>query len=291
MSETVYLLLPVHNRRKMTAEFVQCLRAQTYAPCHLVLIDDGSSDGSADMVLQALPDATVIRGNGRWWWAGSLHQAFRWLKRVGASDESVVLIMNNDTRFEPDFIESGVDVLARNPRTLLLSMTRDQATGNVIESGVHADLRTLEFRLARDGERINCLSTRGLFLRWGEMKNIGGFHPVLLPHYWSDYEYTIRACRMGYNCLTHPSVALLADWTTTGNREVQHLSGWEFIRTLFSPRTVANPVYQTMFVILAVPARWVPRHLIHIWRKAIVDLLCLGVVKPLLGRDLRRPRN
>ena len=174
-----------------------------------------------------------------------------------------------------------MDALRRHPRSLLLSRIGDETSGQVVESGVHADLEKLVFRLARKPEEINCLSTRGLFLRWGDMKQIGGFHPCLLPHYWSDYEYSIRARRKGFACVTDPAVVLSADWSTTGIRSVEHLSGWKFVRTLFSRKTIANPIYKTAFVFIAVPGRWIFPNIIRIWSSVLIDVVSKGVVKPL----------
>jgi len=282
MSQQVFLLLPVHNRKEVTSELIQCLLHQTYQNYSLVLIDDGSTDGTAEMVSQAIPGVVVIRGAGDWWWGGSLQRGFDWLTQVDPDEESVVLIMNDDTKFGADFLKAGVDALRRNPRSLLLSRIHDETSGQVVESAVHADLRKLVFRVARNSEEINCLSTRGLFLSWGHMKKIGGFHPRLLPHYWSDYEYSIRAHRKGFACVTDPEVVLTPDWSITGNRNVEHLSGWKFIQTLFSRKTIANPIYKTAFVVLAVPGRWMFPNIIRIWSRVLVDVVSKGVVRPLL---------
>src|SRR5207237_231210 len=45
----IHVLLPVHNRKVTTEKFVRCLKAQAGADWHLVLIDDGSADGTAEM--------------------------------------------------------------------------------------------------------------------------------------------------------------------------------------------------------------------------------------------------
>jgi GT2 family glycosyltransferase len=280
MNEKIHVLLPVHDRREVTRRFISCLRSQSYADFHLILIDDGSVDGTADMVLQSIPGATVIQGTGSWWWAGSLQRAFEWLLRESPETDAMVLIANDDTTFASDFLEKGVSVLRRNPRSLLLSRIREKESGEVVNSGIHADLKRFVFNLARDGKIINCLSTRGLFLRWGDMKDIGGFHSHLLPHYWSDYEYSIRAHNKGYSCITDASVVLSADTSTTGNRKISQLSGWNFLRTLFSPRTIANPLYKTSFVLLAVPIRWMIPNFIRIWRDAIRDVVSKVIVAP-----------
>ena len=72
MKNKIYILLPVHNRKEITRGFVECLKAQTFQDYRLVLIDDGSNDGTADMVKESIPSVTVLRGIGDWWWAGSL---------------------------------------------------------------------------------------------------------------------------------------------------------------------------------------------------------------------------
>ena len=75
----ILIILPVHNRRATTALFIRCLRAQTYTNWHLLLIDDGPTDGTADMVRSEISKLTVLCGIGSWWWAGALHQGYRWL--------------------------------------------------------------------------------------------------------------------------------------------------------------------------------------------------------------------
>ena len=64
MRETskIYILLPVHNRRDQTKTFIDCLTAQTYQNYHLILIDDGSTDGTAEMVQSKIPLAIIIKG-------------------------------------------------------------------------------------------------------------------------------------------------------------------------------------------------------------------------------------
>ena len=73
----IYIFLPVHNRREVTLEFVAILNSQTYQNFKLLLIDDGSSDGTAAAVREQI-DATVITGSGNCWWGGALDLAYDW---------------------------------------------------------------------------------------------------------------------------------------------------------------------------------------------------------------------
>lgn len=281
--DTVHVLLPVHNRREVTLGFVRCLAAQSYPAIRLLLIDDGSSDGTEAAVRAAYPSVEVIRGTGAWWWAGCLQRALNRLADSAIGESDIILFANDDTTFAPDYVERAVQFLAGKQGCMLLSRYRDAATGRIEESGVYADLRTLTFREAEEPAAINCLSTRGLFVRWIDAKRIGGFHPILLPHYLSDYEYTMRALRRGLRCATTSEVWLTPDHLLTGEHSADSVAGWAFVRMLLSVRYAANPVYMSAFVLLAVPLRWVLPNLVRIWRGALAQLVHRGL--------LSRPAN
>jgi GT2 family glycosyltransferase len=266
VNERVHVLLPAHNRRAVTEKCVACLRAQAWNNVHLVFIDDGCTDGTADMVLRHLPESTVLRGTGDWWWAGCLQQGFDHLKRSQAGPDDIILILNDDTTFGPDFIEAAVKVLRQRKRCLLLAQLYSAETGQLVETGVQVDWRNFSFRGVIDPEAINCFSTRGLFLRVGDMLAIGGFHTLLLPHYASDYEYTMRAHRMGFGLITSPDVRLWLTDSTTGVRQFEKQTALGFLRTALSRRTVHNPIYWTSFVLLSSPIRHIPSNLLRVWR-------------------------
>jgi GT2 family glycosyltransferase len=263
--DMVYILLPVHNRREVTRRFVRCLKAQTYKHYHLVLIDDGSNDNTAGMVREEVSSLNVITGRGGWWWAGSLQQGYLWLKRQKISSSDIVLIINNDTEFEADFIEQAVSILKNEQRMLLLAQCYSRHDGRLLDSGVHVDWQELKFTQAAVPEEINCLSTRGLFLRMKDFLSVGGFHPVLLPHYFSDYEFTIRAGCAGMRLVCSRDLRILLDEGTTG----VYVDGTEalfvLLRKLFSKRSAVNPWYYSVFIALACPLRLKVRNLWQVW--------------------------
>ncbi|UCH49776.1 MAG: glycosyltransferase family 2 protein [Betaproteobacteria bacterium] len=285
LMERVFVLLPVHNRRCVTEKFADCLLRQTYQNLHLILIDDGSSDGTAEAIRTKVETVSVIRGNGNWWWSGCMQQGFRWLTDHGCRDEDVVLLANDDINFGPEFISAAVATLARSPGDLLGARYLDSSSGKVVESGIHADLRSFVFRTADSPKQINCLPTRALFLLWKDMKRVGSFHPTLLPHYLADYEYTLRATRRGLRCFTAPEVVITADLDTTGYHNLDAMLGWRFIRRLFSVKTPLNPVYLTAFVALTAPGLWKPINILNVWVRAGSRIIWQGLL------HLRFPRT
>lgn len=275
----VYILLPVHNRRDVTSRFIRCLKAQSYKDWHLLLIDDGSSDGTSEMVRAEIPNATVLRGCGKWWWGGSLQQGYSWLVKMQIAPGEYVLIVNDDTEFEANFLAVGLELLAARPQTLLLANAYSRSSRELLDAGIHVDWRHFTFRPAARAEEINCLSTRGLFLTVGDFIGIGGFRPHLLPHYGSDYEFTIRARRKGMQLASDSRLRLWVDQETTGLHNLQTDPPLVLVRKLFSKRAPGNPFYLSSLVALCCPWRWKVRNWLWIWGKAaflVVKTFLLG---------------
>lgn len=270
-NEQVYILLPIHNRKEITRRFVECLKTQTHANFHLILIDDGSTDGTTGMVLEYIPSVTVLRGTGDWWWAGSLQHGIDWLKNNAINSDDVVLMINDDVKIPPDFIEAGCALL--KPGMLMQATICDDTTHEILDIGVVYEEQKMVFRTPKPGEIVNCLTTNGLFMRWRDLQVIGGFYPHLLPHYLSDYEFTIRAHKKGFRLLVSSELKLYWNRGTTGFRIIEEDGLLLFLRKFFSKKAAGNPVYWTTFLILACPMKYLPLHLVTIWKGALLSIV------------------
>ena len=91
------------------------------------------------------------------------------------NSDALVLFINDDVRISKDFLYNGISILEKSKNTLLLAQIIDKKTEKPMESGVMADVSLQRFEIAKNKEDINCLSTRGLMLRYSDLINIGGF--------------------------------------------------------------------------------------------------------------------
>jgi GT2 family glycosyltransferase len=269
----IYILLPVHNRKEITRHFVECLRTQTFTDYHLVLIDDGSTDGTAEMVKKYIPSSTVLVGSGDWWWAGSLQRGLDWLRSKSVDASDLILFINDDVKFAPDYLQCAVRVMANRKHVLMLSRFRRVGCDRILETGVFANLRRMSFEISDTADRINCLSTRGLFVHWQDLKAIGGFHPTLLPHYLSDYEYTLRAHRKGFKCETSDDLLIVPTDEATGHRVINDASFLNFMKKYWSKKSAINPVYWSAFVVLTSEPMWVIPNLSRVWIQAFKTII------------------
>lgn len=264
----LYIILPVHNRIKITERFIDCLSRQTFKNYKLILIDDGSTDGTADMVSKRISNCIILRGEGNWWWGGSLEKGRKWLEDQSVAPDALILIINDDVAVEDNYLQQGIDLMKSRKGCLLLSQYKSD-NGKISESGVHFDLSKITFQPAKNSHHINCLSTRGLFLYWSDFELIGGFYPKLLPHYLSDYEFTIRAHRKGLKCQTDPKLYLVQNEETTGYHKIEEISFLKFLKKFFSKRSTNNPIYWTVFIFLVADRKFLLKNLYWFWKNSI----------------------
>lgn len=262
----LYIILPVYNRCAITEGFVRALRAQTHTDYRLVLVDDGSTDGTADMVRSLLPsrNLVVLRGNGQLWWAGALQLAYDQLRIEPPDARDATLIINDDVRFGPDFLANGLAVLEQFPAACIQAIGVDRATGEV-DRGAVVDLVRLRFRAARADEAPNCLSTRGLLMRRATFMRSGGFRPRWLPHYLSDYEFSLRLRRRGVALRVDPRFSAEVALELTGLNQPSGSGVRRFLAEALSNRAKFNPKHWSAFVVMSCPPWVVPLHLTRIW--------------------------
>lgn len=264
----LYVITAVHNRYEITEKFIDCLKRQTYKDIRLLLVDDGSTDGTAEMVKSKMPNAIVLTGDGNLWWGGALHMAYKYLKKNAFQDCKYVMFLNDDTVLLDDFIEKGLEHLCKNTNSLVTGCGYSIHSKKIIDGAVNYNLKTGEVTILDADSVGNCASTRALMMTFSTLLRIGGFHPKLLPHYGSDYEFTIRASKKGIKTISCSAFRYDFDEGTTGFNTLKGISA----KKLMSKRSRFNPIYRIIFMFMVIPIWYVPNNIIHGLKRARMEL-------------------
>lgn len=94
----IAILMTVHNRREKTIRCLQHLKAQKLDNSirwDVFLTDDGCTDHTREAVLELIPDATIINGNGKLYWNRGMHEA--WKAALQNKNYDFYLWLNDDT--------------------------------------------------------------------------------------------------------------------------------------------------------------------------------------------------
>ena len=95
------VLMTCHNRIESTIDCLTALKKQQpfEASIDLFLVDDGSSDGTAQAAGDIFLNATIIQGDGNLYWCGGMRLAFSQAMQKGYD---FYLWLNDDTRLDED---------------------------------------------------------------------------------------------------------------------------------------------------------------------------------------------
>ena len=124
------VLVTCHNRRDTTLACLKVIYEQN-ATFDVFLVDDGSSDGTADAVKRHYPEVNVIEGNGNLFWVGGMRLAFAEAMKHGYN---YYLWLNDDTLLEPNALQKLLNahqlLIERDyPNSIVVGSVKDPATG------------------------------------------------------------------------------------------------------------------------------------------------------------------
>src|SRR5690242_2089522 len=95
---------------------LDALRAQRHTPADLLVVDNGSSDGSAELVRSRYPQARLVENGRNLGFSAGMNVGIRLLREAPEPPDAVVLL-NQDTLVEPDWLKNVLAPLAADERT------------------------------------------------------------------------------------------------------------------------------------------------------------------------------
>jgi GT2 family glycosyltransferase len=133
---------------------LESLAAQTDEGMDIILVDDGSTDGTAEAVRERFPQAQILSGDGSLWWTGAVNLGIRQVLSSAGPDDYVVLV-NNDTSFKDDFIARCRATAKRLPECLVGSIVVDSSQETIIAGGTQINWYTAKQKNLNFGKRLD----------------------------------------------------------------------------------------------------------------------------------------
>jgi len=184
----VTICMVTYNAAKLLPDTLARLLAVTnYPATRWLVVDNASSDGTAELVRQRWPDIRVEQMGGNLGYPAAVNRAF------ALADTEFVVQINPDVRVEPDWLAPLVAALVDDPAVVMAGgrILRPAGSTQFCGSCLHPLSALIGARGTRDpGEHVARVDFHSpLFLvRRSVWQAVGGFSEVYTPGYYEDAE-------------------------------------------------------------------------------------------------------
>lgn len=206
---TISIIIPVRNRKTLTQQILQQLQTQIYGVSNqlqisVFVVDDGSTDGTAEMIRQQFPEVQLIVGDGSLWWTGAIVKGMK--SALENYNPDYILWLNDDIVLSDYFLDN-LAILCQQPST---SQT---LTGGIVTAEAYPKWMVfggyINNQLIRD---LAAFSDQAII----EVDTLNGniilipkviIHSIGLPddhkfrHYGGDFDYSKRAQKAGFKVM------------------------------------------------------------------------------------------
>jgi N-acetylglucosaminyl-diphospho-decaprenol L-rhamnosyltransferase len=196
------VVIPTLNARDLLAGALESLERQTAAH-DVVVVDNGSTDGTIDMLAERFPRVRLVRRESNLGFGRAVNRG------VEEVETDAVVLLNNDAICEPSFVERIVAPLADDGVGMVAGVLLQHGAPHLVDSaGIELDttLRSWDAlwnqpvaRLSEAPEPVGPCGGAAAY-RTAAFREAGGFDDAFFA-YWEDVDLALRLRLAGWRCV------------------------------------------------------------------------------------------
>ena len=206
---------------EVTAQCVESLLASDYDNLQVTIVDNGSQDGSAEILHERFPQVAILASDRNLLFAGGMNLGLRHALALGAD---YALVMNNDTLVARDMVSRLVETAEMLPQAGIVAPAIYRTDGRLWAAGSRRR-RLWPFPRevdAVDSPRqpfpVDYVTGCGMLIRCGVLKVIGLFDERYAMYY-EDADFCARAAAAGYTIWVEPSAQMVHRVSESARRQ------------------------------------------------------------------------
>jgi hypothetical protein len=203
----ISVVIPNYNGKRYLDGCLSSLSAQTFKDFEIILVDNGSSDGSARYVAERFPEVRIVKNEKNLGFSGGVNTGIR------RSKGECILTLNNDTRADRDLIKNLAKAMDSGDKVGMCASKMLFCDGRINSTGVCLSLSGAAWdRGMAEPDRGQYDAVEEVFgpsagaglYRREMLEEIGLFDEEFFM-YMEDVDLAFRGRLAGWRCLYVPS--------------------------------------------------------------------------------------
>ncbi len=248
----IAVVIPTYNRRKLLHNLLQQLFQieNSKFEYNVVVVVDGSTDGTIEMLTKDFPEVHIIYGNGNWWYTKSMNEGFKYLKD---KNPDYLLLLNDDVCIQRDYLSFLLNAaIKKNDKAIITSICfSDKAPYVLFDAGV-SRIIWWRFKFVKYYKRFSevkiedfsglvpteIVTGRGTLIPAHILYTLNMYDEKYIQ-YGSDLDLGLKAIKQGYKCFISYDAKVYSIIETTGKgASFIKTSFFDFIKNLFNKYTM-----------------------------------------------------
>lgn len=214
----VGIAIATFNRKERLKECLDAINKSIYKNILISVVDDGSTDGTWEMLDTDFPKVEKIKGDGNLWWGGATNKAIKKCLDLGCD---YVILLNDDCIISNNTISKFIKRSKEFPDTVIAPVTLDikfpdhlwwaGSSWGALKSVPFIWLIRQKFQhnthvseLPNSPYITSEFTGRGIFIPKSIFNRFGFIDSKLFPQYGSDNDFSLRITTGGGKAIVDP---------------------------------------------------------------------------------------
>jgi GT2 family glycosyltransferase len=234
------IVIPTFNRKQLLRNLLNQLKVQEVpagVETHIIVVADGCTDGTIEMIESEFPAVHVVEGSGTWFYTKSMNEGFKSAKNFNAdyiltlnddiilSDKYIINILAAVNTVEPFSIIGSISFTNTEPHRVFFSGVKKFIVWRQKELKYHKRFLVTDPMSLTGTYPSDLLPGRGMLIPFKALSELNYFDEVF-KQYISDYDFCLRARKHGYRVYISYDAKIFSIVEKTG-------TGATFINTSF----------------------------------------------------------
>jgi len=216
----ISIIIPVRNRKEITRNiltqiFTQISLNNCTSNVLVIVVNDGSTDGTKEMIIEQFDHVHLIEGDGSLWWTGAIIQGMEY--GVNKLNADYLVWLNDDISLADNFLVNLINICRDQnyQKTIVGGLIKDQTYPDwVVLSGAlkRQPISNTNMLASSEELEVDVICGTMAVIPCSVVDKIGYPNVIRFPHYGGDYEYIMRAKRNGFRIILSSKLNAMTDF-------------------------------------------------------------------------------